>query len=308
MTGYVTNAAGTVYALPNLIAYQVLRCGGEDGCDSFFCVFPAEAADTAVLDGALRFHAEHEGKRVFTGVVDEVSITLDSRGRLGRIDGRGMLARLLDNQTRSADYDSAQLSDILRDYVTPYGITAITAPLPAVDHFSVDTGDTCRQAVWGYVRHAGGEAPRFDAQGRLLIGQPGGSFTLTEAAAPTAVRYTRTRYGVLSQVVEVRAGSGFDVSVTDNSHFTGLPRRKVTVVSGRTLRAERRTGKEHIDLSERDGRLLEVTLAGAFLAEPDDICTVNLPRLGLSAKLTVRTVRSILDEAGERCIITMGGI
>ena len=307
MTGYVTNAAGTVYALPVLTAWQVLRCGGEDGCDSFFCTFPAQQADTMILDGALRFHAEHEGKRVFTGVVDEVSVSLDGRGRLARIDGRGLCARLIDNQTRSADYDSAQLSDILRDYVTPYGITAITAPLPAVDRFSVDTGDTCRQAVWGYVRHAGGAAPRFDAEGRLLIGQPGGSFTLTESAAPMAVRYTRTRYGVLSQVVEVRAGSGFDVTVTDNPRFTGLEARKVTVVSGRTLRAERRTGAQHIALSERDGRLVEVTLAGLFLAEPDDICTLNLPKLGLTGDFTVRSVRSSPDEGGAKCTITMGG-
>lgn len=307
MTGYITNAAGTIYALPALTAYQVLRCGGEDGCDSFFCTFPTEAADTAVLEGALTFHAEHEGRRVFTGVVDEVSVSLSSAGRLARIDGRGLCARLLDNQTRSADYDSAQLSDILRDYVTPYGITVIASDLPAVQRFSVDTGDTCRQAVWGYVRHAGAPAPCFDAEGRLLIGQKGNPFSLTEAAAPFAVTFTRTRYGVLSQVVEVRAGSGADVRVTDNPNFSGLSARKVTVISGNTVRAERRTGAQHIARSEHDSRLVEVTLSGLFLAEPDDICTLDLPKMGLSGVFTVRTVRSSLNETGATCTITMGG-
>ena len=268
MTGYVKNAAGDLYALPPLTEWEVLRCGGEDGCDSFYCVFPAEAADAAVLEGALTFHANYEGKRVFTGVVDEVSVRLSGEGRLGRIDGRGMCARLIDNQTRSADYDSAQLSDILRDYVTPYGITAIAANLPAVERFSVDTGDTCRQAVWGYVRHAGGESPRFDAEGWLLIGQKGAHFTLSESAAPTDVAFTRTRYGVLSEVVEVRAGTGADVRVTENRNFSGLSSRKVTVISGSTLRAERRTGAQHIARSELDSRLAEVQLSGVFLAEP----------------------------------------
>ena len=307
MTGYVKNAAGDLYALPPLIEWEVLRCGGEDGCDSFYCVFPAEAADAAVLEGALTFHANYEGKRVFTGVVDEISLSLSDRGRLARIDGRGMCARLIDNQTRSADYDSAQLSDILRDYVSPYGITTIAAPLPPVQRFSVDTGDTCRQAVWGYVRHAGGEAPRFDAEGRLLICQPGNRFTLTEAAAPTEAAFTRTRYGVLSEVVEVRAGTGADVRVTKNSAFEGLPSRKVTVVSGSTQRAERRTGAQHIARSKLDSRTVQVHLPGVFLAEPDDICTLNLPNLGISGEFTVRTVRSSMDTHGARCIITMGG-
>ena len=307
MTGYVKNAAGDLFALPPLLEWEVLRCGGEDGCDSFYCIFAAEAADAAVLEGALTFHAAHEGETVFTGVVDEVSVRLSEAGRVGRIDGRGMCARLIDNQTRSADYDSAQLADILRDYVSPYGITAIAAHLPPVERFSVDTGDTCRQAVWGYVRHAGGEAPRFDAEGRLLIGQKGNRFTLSDAAAPTEAAFTRTRYGVLSQVVEVRAGTGADVRVTENDAFSGLPARKVTVISGNTLRAERRTGAQHIARSERDSRCVQVHLPGVFLAEPDDICTLNLPNLGISGNFTVRTVRSVTDARGARCIITMGG-
>ena len=307
MTGYVTNGAGKTFVLPPLIGWEVLRCSGEDGCDSFFCLFPAEAADAAVLDGALTFYAEHGGKRVFTGVVDEVSVSLTGEGRVGRIDGRGLCARLLDNQCRSADYDSAQLSDILRDYVTPYGITAVAANLPPVERFSVDTGDTCRQAVWGFVRHAGGAAPRFDAEGRLLIGQPGGRFALTETDAPFEMRWTRTRYGVLSEVVEVRAGTGADVRVTKNSRFSGLPARKVTVVSGNTVRAERRTGTQHIARSERDEQLLELSLPGVFLAEPEDKCSLNLPKLGVSGEFTVRTVRSCADGRGLRCTITMGG-
>lgn len=307
MKGYVTSSAGKTHSLPELIEWEVLRCSGEDGCDCFYCVFPATADDAAILDGAVQFYADFEGARVFTGVVDEVSITLDGAGRRARIDGRGMCARLLDNQTRSAEYDSAQLSDVLRDFVTPFGIQVVAGTLPAVARFAVDTGDTCRQAVWGYVRHAGGAAPRFDEYGRLLISQPGGRFTLAEGAAAFDLRYTRTRYGVLSEVVEVRAASGTDVRVTRNDSFEGLSARKVTVISGNTVRAERRTGRQHIDLSERDVRAVELTLPGAFLARPDDICALRLPKLGIEGDFTVRTVRSRLSSAGRTCTITMGG-
>lgn len=307
MTGYVMNAAGESAQLPVLTQWEVLRCGGEDGCDSFFCMFPVEATDAQLLENAVTFYAEHDGERVFTGVVDEVNLTLDERGRLGRVDGRGMAARLLDNQTRSAEYDSAQLSDILRDYVTPFGIQTVCASLPPVAHFAVDTGDTCRQAVWGYVRHAGAAPPRFDAYGRLLIGQSAEQFSLTQAAAPFDVRYTRTRYGVLTEVVEVRAATGADVKITTNPRDGLLSARRVTVVSGTTVRAERRTGAQAIALSERDGRLVELSLSGAFLAQPDERCMLSLPTLGIAGDFTVRTVRSRASGAGEICTITMGG-
>lgn len=47
--------------------------------------------------------------------------------------GRGMAARLLDNEALGADYQVATVEDILRDHVAPYGIETVRgAELPPV--------------------------------------------------------------------------------------------------------------------------------------------------------------------------------
>ena len=53
-------------------------------------------------------------------------------------------ALLLDNQAEAADYGQATLAEILRRYVTPYGVGLEKAvSLPAVQGFSVASGSSC---------------------------------------------------------------------------------------------------------------------------------------------------------------------
>ena len=66
----------------------------------------------------MEFTAEHEGERVFTGLVDECEVSTGPRGCLLEVSGRGMAARLLDNEALGQDYLSATQADILRDHVT----------------------------------------------------------------------------------------------------------------------------------------------------------------------------------------------
>ena len=54
------------------------------------------------------------------------------------VSGRGMAARLLDNEALGQDYLYATQADILRDHVTPYGIqAALGGSLLPVARFSV---------------------------------------------------------------------------------------------------------------------------------------------------------------------------
>lgn len=307
MTGVIETAAGARWQLPVFTAWEILRTDGES-CDSFSVTFPCEAADTQALAGALRFFAEEDGARVFTGLVDEMNLTLDASGRQCRLDGRGLGALLLDNQVRAAEFQRATLADITARYLSPYGIAVRASSLVAVERFAVDTGDSCWQAVWGFVRHAGGGLPRFAADGTLLIGQEGARLSLADGCPFTALRYTRCRYGVPSEITEVPASAGGTVQVTKNPAYEGPGCEKVTVVSGTTVRAERYTAEQRIAEAQRGERVLEITLPGAFLAEPGDVCAVALTGPGVQGNFRVQSVRSVLSEAGLLCTLTLGGI
>lgn len=78
--------------------------------------------EAGALAEAVRFAAEEDGERVFTGVVDEVCCGWDEDGARLSVSGRSMAALLLDNEALGCDYQTATLADILRDHVTPYGI------------------------------------------------------------------------------------------------------------------------------------------------------------------------------------------
>ena len=163
MTGFVTDSGGAQYQLPPLQGWE-LRWTEGTPCDSFTVTFPGTAADAAQLKGAVRFQAVEQGEVLFTGVVDEYEIALGPAGRMTTVTGRGMGALLLDNEAGTAEYDRAQLEEILAAYVTPFGIAlGEHATLPPLEGFGVDSGDSCYAAVYGYARWAAGIMPRFDA-------------------------------------------------------------------------------------------------------------------------------------------------
>ena len=169
MTGYVTMCDGRRSALPALLQWDIKLTDG-DPCDGFSVCFPYERALAQTLRGAVFFTAEEDGATVFTGVVDDYEITLDAKGLLAEMTGRGMAARLLDNQVRAAEYLSAQLADILKSYVLPYGVTKLRAvQMPAVERFVVETGYSCWQVLAGFCRHSADIFPRFLPDGTLVL-------------------------------------------------------------------------------------------------------------------------------------------
>lgn len=86
---------------------------------------PVEPDSGNDLTEAVSFTAEENGERLFTGVVDECERGWDTAGGTLTVAGRGMAARLLDNEALGADYQVATVEDILRDHVAPYGIEIV---------------------------------------------------------------------------------------------------------------------------------------------------------------------------------------
>ena len=114
MKAFVTDVRGAVWQLPPARKWE-LEYGIGTPCDSFYLICPWQMGLETRPEDWVGFHAEHEGERVFTGVVDECEVTLGDRGCQIELSGRGMAALLLDNEALGQDYQLATLEDILRD-------------------------------------------------------------------------------------------------------------------------------------------------------------------------------------------------
>ena len=130
--------------LPDAVEWR-FQYGCGTPCDSFqiTCLWEPDSGND--LAEAVSFTAEENGERLFTGVVDECERGWDTAGGTLTVAGRGMAARLLDNEALGADYQVATVEDILRDHVAPYGIEIVRgAELPPVPA----RGSSASMAAW----------------------------------------------------------------------------------------------------------------------------------------------------------------
>lgn len=306
MTGYVTLHGGQTRQLPALLQWDIVRTDAEP-CGAFRVQFAHTPALLQELQLATGFYAEHGGRRVMTGVVDDVTVCLDKNGLLAELTGRSMAARLLDTQVRAAEYQSAQLGDILAQYVRPCGVTRIVAePLGAVGNFVVETGYSCYQVLAGFCRHSADVLPRFDADGTLILTRAGTGTRRVICGGCIRAQYIFDRYGAAARQILVNTRNGSEM-VAQNAEFQAMGGYGVRVsgMTGQKIRAAWRTAGQRLDDSWRAARTLSLTLPGSFLAEPADTASVTLPELGVEGTFTVRSAESSCDDTGAVCTLEL---
>lgn len=306
MTGYVTSSAGDRAQLPALFQWNIKRTDGTP-CDSFSVQFACTAASMALLEQAVGFEAYEAGKIVFTGIVDDFELRLGKEGTLAEVTGRGMAAKLMDMQTPAAEYVSAQLEDILAAYVRPCGITKIEAEaMGPVENFVVQTGGTCYEALCGFCRHSAEIYPRFLADGTLVLKRQEEGKKISLGGGILQARYVRNRYGVAAKQVLIHTRDG-SFEEANYAEFQALGGTRVQY-AGRTgdkIRASFRTAQQRLDDTKRDERLLYVTAAGSFLAQPLDSVFVSMKPLGIEKTMCVQEAESFCDETGVRCTLIL---
>ena len=264
--------------------------------------FAFEAAWLPVLKQAVGFTAEDGGRTVFTGLVDDFAVKLDRRGALAEVSGRSMAAALMDNQVRAAEFVSAQLADILRLYVKPYGITRIdAAPMGQVANFAVETGYTCWQVLTGFCRHSADIFPRFAPDGTLVLRKnTNPRRVVIEPEQVRACSYVQNRYGAAARQVMVNTRTG-QQQVAENAELRRLG-IQCTHVSGMTgggkLRATWRTAAQRLADSARELRQATVQLTGMADVSPGDAAELRLPGLGAAEELSVAAVVHCGGETG----------
>ena len=300
---------GSQIALPQVTEWK-FQYGLGTPCDSFEvrCLWEPEED---LLAEAVGFTADEEGERVFTGLVDECERGWDEQGSFLTISGRGMAARLLDNEALGMEYQVATWRDILRDHVEPYGITCLGgAGLPAVPGFVVETGSSEWQVLYQFCRYYGGVTPRFDRLGRLEVGPwpEGVGLRLGPGAAVTSLTLRDQRYGVLSQVL-VRDRTSQTVRTVEDADFArrgGRSRRVLTMPGRSSYQAMRYSGEYQLARAREELRRLEVELPGSFLAWPGDLVEVDLARGTGRGTWRVAEMTCGMDERGTYTRLSLG--
>ena len=302
MIAYVTDWRGERWALPQAERWQMDYTTGVPS-DSFLLCCPWEADNPTAPEDWVAFQAEHKGERVFTGVIDECEVRVDHTGRTLELSGRGMAARLLDNEALSQDYQLATQADILRDHVTPYGVeVAPGGTLPPVERFSVSAGSSAWSVVYEFARYYGGISPRFDRRGRLVLSpwQDGQERVVDDSSPVTALARRDRRYGVLSQVLVRDRWSGQVQSVSNRDFLErgGQARRVVTMPSRSNYKTMRYNGKFQLDKSAAELQRLEVTVAQPFCAWPGELVRIQRSGWDWNGRYRAAQVTVGMDQTG----------
>ena len=304
MTGYVISAQGETTVLPAPLSWVFQYTSGVP-CDSFQIRCLWEGTNTVDPQQWCTFRAMEEDQVVFTGVIDECETALTAQGAWIDVSGRGMAARLLDNEALGQDYQVATLDDILRDHVAPYGIELSgEASLPAVSPFSVSTGSSEWAVLYEFAQYCGGVCPRFDRAGRLVLKgwTEVENLAISDATPVTSLTVRDRRYGVLSQIlVRDRVRQTVEqVEATDFLRMGGRCRRVMTMPGRSSYQAMRYSGQFQLDRSAAELVRMEAVVPVLFYGKPGDLVRIQRSDWDRNGSWRVVEASVQADEAGGR--------
>lgn len=292
------------------MAFQ-LSYGLGTPCDSFFLRCPWTVGQEGILRSVSRMTVQKDGSRIFFGVVDEWECSFDGSGYTLELVGRGVQALLLDNEALSADYGVATVQDILRTYVTPYGISlAGPASLPPVSGFSVRSGSSCWQVLYEFARYYGGVTPRFDPQG-LLVLSPFADGKVTPIGGELPIKrlvLREKRYGVLSQV-QMQNNVTKAIQTVKNEAFLqegGSCSRVLMAPRNTSYQSMRYTAQYQLAQSQGERVRVELFLAQEFVAWPGELVALNLPSFGGNGRYRVLEATVSLGTEGYETRLLLG--
>lgn len=310
MTGRITTCDHQVCDLPPLLEWRVTLTGSVP-CDSYAVTCPCSAEMAGVLHRAAGFSAIGESVEL-RGTVDEYVLRQSTEGRTLTLLGRGFAARLLDNESRPVTYQAATLSDILKNHVTPYGISCAEAQpgLRAASVYTVAAGESQWRALEGFCRVYGGFSPRFDRYGRLLAApeRDSGRRIVLDGGTPLlSLSKRENHYGVLSEalVIDKTRGVGYTVKNADFQSRGGQCRRVIYTPGQSTWDAMRYTGEYQIARSREDEVSVTAALPGPPRAWPGDIVRLERGECGITGDYRVAEVEHTGGRSGEITTLTL---
>lgn len=308
MTGYIISSSGAETELPPFLSWDICHGLGEP-CDWFEVSFIYYSHQLSKLQSACRFRGEHNGATVFTGVVDEYSISIDEHGSVVTISGRSPAALLLDNELPAASYAALSSESLISSFITSNGISqVVSGAAKTLDSFSVSTGESAWSAVKRFSRYAWGTTPFFTPEGVLILnGRQGSNITVDADKDAHAVKLRDERYGIISDVrVKNRVtGASYTVRNEDFIARGGKSHRELTVPKTTGADAARYTAEYQIAESKRGRHLIELTITKQFACFPGDIIELSSTALGVSGSYRVSSSHCWADSFSAGTIVTL---
>ena len=299
---------GECYELPMLVEWDLIYTGGVP-CDSIAVTCLYDDGMANILPKATRFAAVQDGETMLRGVVDAYEISLSDQGLLVTVEGRGMAALLLDNESEAITYGRATTQDILQRHVLAYGITVSESRNLVGNNYAVTSGSSQWKALQAFTHRFGGFDPYFDRSGTLHIAPLWGSGnTVTVRDNSPLLRFHKReqRYGVISEMLIQDKVQGISHRVVNSDFATkGGLRRHVLYMPRSTAGERRYTGEYQIQQSALEQLEIELEFPAAFAAFPGDRVDLALDRLGLSGIYDVVTSRTRMNGDGMRTILTI---
>ena len=299
---------GAEYTLPVLIKWDIEHTASVP-CDSMTAVCLYDPGMAEVLPKAVRFTASQEGTVMLRGVVDAYEIVLSRQGLLATVEGRGMAALLLDNESEALSYERAPLSEILENHVAPYGISVDKKQDVSGSGYAVSSGSSQWKALQGFTRRFGGFDPYFTPEGVLVTGPlwgTGRTLAIGDGTPVISLRKREQRYGVISEMLIQDKVQGVSHPVKNEEFIQAGGRRRHVLYMPRSTAEDRRyTGEYQIAQSALEQVELALELPFPFAAMPGDRINLAVSRLGLSGTYEVVRSRSRMDEGGERTELTL---
>lgn len=300
---------GVRYELPVLLRWELDHTGAVP-CDSMTAACLYDAGMAEVLPKATRFTAFQDGRIMLRGVIDAYEVSLSRQGMLVEIEGRGMAALLLDNESEALSYESAPLSEILENHVAPYGIEVERQRDISGSGYAVASGSSQWKALQGFTHRFGGFDPYFTREGALVVEPLWGSgktLCINDDSPLLSLRKREQRYGVISEVLIQDKVQGISHPVRNEKFLqTGGQRRHVLYMPRSTAEDRRYTGEYQIEQSALEQVEISLELPFPFAAMPGDRVELALGRLNLSGVYEVVRSRSRMDGDGERTELTIG--
>lgn len=283
MTGFLSCCDGVEYRLPQLVRWAVRHTLGVPADDFDVCFLYDRSMEKLLANAAL-FRGTWQGEDVFRGVVDAYTVTTDTGGQTVQVTGRGMAARLLDNESEPVQYLTCTLEDILRNHVRPCGITEIDARVSGTAAgYLVESGTSQWTALYNFCRYVCGVTPRFSREGTLILApESGRTLRIDARSGARAIAFIERRYGVVSSVVVRHTADCSRETVHDaQGESRGLRcSRVITVPRTPGYDAVRFTGRYQIEESKKDSVICTLTLPQPFAAFPGDSVKLNVPEAG----------------------------
>lgn len=301
---------GTKWETPQVLGWDISHGFGSP-CDCFEVKLPLADEDGKILEKTVYVTAEHEDETVFCGIMDEYELSADASGAMMHIRGRGMQARLLDNEAESAQHYYVGLGTLLDTYVRPFGIDKIEmgAAGSARGNLTVDSGASCWSVLNQFCRFHADTMPRFSPQGVLVIDgeKGGGSFVIDEKTPISSMSWREDRYGVISSVIVKNKARGTKTQMTSAEHEAkGIVCRRVINVPRATLYdAMRHTGTYQIQRSAEEMISAEIVLPWAFAAFPGDCVRIENSPVGVNGDYIVASSRCRGDARGVETALTL---